>query len=293
MKSSFLAIALAALFVTAGFAQTEQASVSDATTPEAVVTEVTPVQQTESTPVAAIPVTSVPMTSYPMASYPTASYPMASYPTMPMSGCGCGNAVPTSMPMSSYVMPVTYQEPIVQQTQPTVAQSVQTTAPITQPITQQFTQTLQQPLQQQSFIQQGYTQTRPTYYGAGYRRQNCNCGQPLLATPISTPIVTSTAPIQQSITNVSTPISTPTPIGTTTQPIIGTTIGTTTQPIETQQFAQPVVSQPVTTGQTFGTTTYSGGNYWQPQTVYSNNCSSCNNNSNNGRFFNGRILRRR
>ena len=305
MKTSFLAITLAALFVTAGFAQTEQESVSDTPAPAVTTTEAaTPA----ATPAEVAPIMAAPMMESPM---------------MPMSSCcGCASTVPTympmtvstpvTMPMTSYVMPVTYQQPIVQQAATSVAQTAQT-------IAQPMAQTIAQPMA----YQQGYTQ--PMYYGTGYTQQynqggffqrrnnnnnnnnNCGCSgsQSVLATPISTPIVTGAAQMQQPMTTVSTPIATPTtPIATqpiTTQPIttqpIAENVQPVVQPYATQSFTnqqftttQPFVTQPVSTGQTFGTSTLSGGNYWQPQSVYSNEC--CGNNS-GGRFFNGRILRRR
>ena len=107
MKSSFIAIALTALFVTAGIAQTEQESVSDApATTDAVVTEVTP--STDVTPIETVPMTESPVITSPMIYSSPMEY------SSPMSSCGC-SGVP--MTMTSYVAPVTYQEPIVQQAQ--------------------------------------------------------------------------------------------------------------------------------------------------------------------------------
>lgn len=263
MKTSFFAIALAALFVTAGFAQTEQESVSDApATTEAVVTEVTP-----STTVA--PIATVPMTGSPVI--------MSS----PVSSCGC-SGVP--MTMTSYVAPVVYQQPIVQQ-----AQTIQASSAITP-----TAQTIVQPTQT---FQSGYS-TQPSYYGAGYSQPRpyspgCGCsgGQSVISTPITQPIISSAAPIttQQPFSTVSAPISQPT-IAT---PTIGQPIQNA-QPVIGQTFPQ-TFSQPV--GQTFQGSSFTGttGNYWQPQSVYSNSCPNCctNCNNNSNRFFNGRILRRR
>ena len=269
MKSSFIAIALTALFVTAGVAQ-EQASVSDAAAEaaQAVVTEVTP---TTEAPIATVPMTEAPIVM---------SSPMVYSSPMPMSSsCGC-SGVP--MTMTSYVAPVTYQQPIVQQ-----AQTMVGTGQIAQPITQSTIQPTQT-------FQSGFT-TQPTYYGASYTQPyspGCGCsgGQSVLATPISQPIVSQAAPITtQPITStVSAPITQPTIAQpTTTLPV--------TQPVVQQTFPQ-TFSQPIT-GQTFqgsytGTTT---GNFFQPQSVYTNTCPNCCNNcnNNNNRFFNGRILRRR
>jgi len=284
MKSSFIALALTALFVTAGVAQTEQPSVSDApATSEAVVTEVTP-SATE-TPIETVPLTESPVI---MSSPMIYSTPMAY--SSPMSSCGC-SGVP--MTMTSYVAPVTYQESIVQQ-----AQSItRTPGQIAQPIAQQPIVQSTQRYQPTQTFQSGYS-TQPSFYGASYSQPyspGCGCsgGQSVMSTPISQPIISSAAPINnQPISTVSAPITQPTITQPTTiaQPIqtVGQTVG--------QTFPQQTFSQPF--GQTFQGSTFTGtstGNFWQPQSVYSNNCPNCCNNcnNNNNRFFNGRILRRR